>query len=558
MSGLLFIPGIEQADLADEATVQAALASALWFPGSPTSICGIEEPGLLFALSASTALNPYPLALFSDDQDGALWRGTLASSVERQGASWGLFEQATPGDVVGRIKDQSENSLNLIQYSTSLRPKFGSRPVVGIRNLLIYTEDFSNAAWAKLGLTPTATTGPGGASGAWTLTCDAGAGAKHVGQTPTRTAGQAETITYTLRANTHPFVQILDAGDGQAFCNIDLSTGLAGTKGTKATVAIENLGDDWYRCAVTFNATTVKGAARLYFVASSTMGYGSSFTAVGTETVDVYQPQVEDGDEASAYQAVVSAQDVSEAGVESVSYLLFDLYDDALSSAAFPDGLTGQAFVAGDGGCYVTDVTLAPAGTFSIGGTSHNWTGATPGILRAVTGNTGRVLDMAVREGDFTETELDRLVRKYRALGGKGLLVPTGANLFANGAFASDISGVTNPAPTRSTLTWDAGELKMDATAGDGVPPPAAFAITAAAYTPYLVEWDARTTDGATTTGIIFGPFSYSGGLSVAASRKAVVFTTGVVSTFSLYGSVAKTVFFDNVSVRRMIPEEEL
>ena len=146
----------------------------------------------------------------------------------------------------------------------------------------------------------------------------------------------------------------------------------------------------------------------------------------------VSEVQLEVGDTPTDYQIVgPNLFDVTETGIQDVPYAKFDLVDDKLD-ATITDGLTGQAFVAGDGGCYVSDVVIAAAGTFSIGGTTHNWTGAAPGILKAVTNNTGRVMDTMLREGDFTEAEIANLELFYRAQGGKGLLVPSGTELFVS------------------------------------------------------------------------------------------------------------------------------
>lgn len=543
MSGLLFIPGIEQADLADEATVQAALASALWFPGSPTSICGIEEPGLLFALSASTALNPYPLALFSDDQDGALWRGTLASSVFSDVTG---TTPATLGDTVARVNDTSGNGINLSQANSALRPKFGSRPVTGIRNQLTYSEDFSNAVWIKDGtgvasapvVTPNDALAPDGSMTAdrvaLRLNGEVGSGWSWIYQNKIVKAGQTGTISIWVKA-----VAPADVGKIVRLSGVISATPITLTA-------------DWQR--VSFANTDVS-------TATHTFGLRLRGLELTADSVDLYVwgGQVEFSASATDYQKVgTTAQDVTEAGVESVTYVQFDLVDDALPSVAFPDGLAGQAFVAGDGGCYVSDVTIAPAATFSVGGTSHNWTGATPGILRAVTGDTGRVLDMAVREGDFTEAELDRLVRKYRALGGKGLLVP-GPELIPNGDFTDGLTGWTVAASAPHTITVSGGIVTFSA-AADAAPASMSIAPNPAFVSgPYLVEL----TFEAGSSGVLkVLPFGSTSEINIAVAegvwrRVSYWASPGASLTLSRTGAAANALN-SNISVRRLIPEEEL
>jgi len=156
MTGILFIPGIEAGDLSDKAAVDAALAGAIYWPAGTTTLCGIEVPGLLFALSASTALNPYPLALFGEGQSGALWQCTLPASL--RAATDGTGEAAI-GAAIARINDASGNALHLTQANTALRPIQGRRPKTGVRNLMLpRSHNLTKPGWvAGIPTTPATT-----------------------------------------------------------------------------------------------------------------------------------------------------------------------------------------------------------------------------------------------------------------------------------------------------------------------------------------------------------------------------------------------------------------
>jgi len=273
------------------------------------------------------------------------------------------------------------------------------------------------------------------------------------------------------------------------------------------------------------------------------------FTGLGSGTSWRFAAaQIELGDVMTPYQRVTSNFDITETGVESVSYAAFDLVDDALTTGAIAGGLTGQAFVAGDGGCYVSDLAVAAGGTFSIGGTSHNWTGAAPGILRAVTGDTGRVLDAMIREGTFTEDEIARLERYYRALGGKGLLVP-GPELIVNGGFDTDTNW-----NKQGGWTISGGQAHVDSSVGGSTYLRQGTSIPDATYEITL-----------DVTSFTSGILRVAAGIQTGLLQVAGTGTyTGYVTAkeaggVGIYAYASSTVAsIDNISVRRLIPREEL
>lgn len=171
-------------------------------------------------------------------------------------------------------------------------------------NLLLQSQTFISGDWVKTNASVTANTGtaPDGTTTASTLTAAAGSSVKILSQGPTPIASSAYTMSFFLKAGTHNFVQLINAGDAQAFANFDVSTGTVGTAGTKTTASAVSIGSGWYRCVVTFDATsTLSAAFRLYMVASNTAAWAPTFNATGSETVQVWGAQLEQRSSVTAY-----------------------------------------------------------------------------------------------------------------------------------------------------------------------------------------------------------------------------------------------------------------
>jgi hypothetical protein len=168
-------------------------------------------------------------------------------------------------------------------------------------NLLTYTQEFDNAAWAKIALTATAntTTAPDGTSTADTITATAGTSGRNT-NTGGGGSGAALTLSVYAKQGTLGFVQLSHAASGTIFANFNLATGAVGTVGAGATAAIVSAGDGWYRCSITFTPGSA-GASRIGPVTSATAIYAESWTAAGTETIFLWGAQLQTGSTATTY-----------------------------------------------------------------------------------------------------------------------------------------------------------------------------------------------------------------------------------------------------------------
>jgi hypothetical protein len=145
----------------------------------------------------------------------------------------------------------------------------------------------------------------------------------------------------------------------------------------------------------------------------------------------------------------------------------------------------------------------------------------------------------------MTTEELRLLVRRYAAIGAKGLLVP-GADQAVNGAFAADTDW------TKGT-GWSIGSGVATKTAGT----PAALeqAQTIVAATPYLCTADVTRSAGMLTPRFTGG--ATSNGTAVSATGALSSILMGLVgnTTFGFQGGGAFAGTVDNVTLRPLTPE---
>ncbi len=169
------------------------------------------------------------------------------------------------------------------------------------RNLLLYTQEFDNGAWAKGNATVTANAvaAPDG-----TLTADAvlptATTAAHNVQQSGGGSGAALTISTYAKAGSHSFMQLSHGSSSAIYANFNLLTGAVGTVGASATASITPAGDGWYRCAMTFTPGASASIA-IGHITSATAGYRESWAATGTESIYLWGAQLELGSTATSY-----------------------------------------------------------------------------------------------------------------------------------------------------------------------------------------------------------------------------------------------------------------
>ena len=87
-------------------------------------------------------------------------------------------------------------------------------------------------------------------------------------------------------------IQLSDARDGSAFANFNLDTGAVGNSSVY-TASIVDMGNDWYRCKITWNASFDIFAVRVGIVTTATSARVEQFAGNGTDGLYIYGAQLE-------------------------------------------------------------------------------------------------------------------------------------------------------------------------------------------------------------------------------------------------------------------------
>jgi hypothetical protein len=194
-------------------------------------------------------------------------------------------------------------------YNPTTRESLGLLLEQAATNLALYSSDYTNAAWTKTACTITATAdiSPDGTQNASLMVLSTASAFHQCYQQLTLTAA---TYTYSAYVKYYglQFVQIASSGAVNYVCNFDLLNGTAGTpSGSGATASIQNAGNGWYRCSITYT-----GAASAYnhlIIASNslTATFQPTFTGNGFNGYLIWGAQVELAPSATSYIATVAS-----------------------------------------------------------------------------------------------------------------------------------------------------------------------------------------------------------------------------------------------------------
>jgi hypothetical protein len=169
-------------------------------------------------------------------------------------------------------------------------------------NLITYSEQFDNAAWAKTNATVTANTTANPINGALTadtITLAAGTAQKFLAQTLTHSGSFTQSVY--LKAGTHQFVQILISGN-TSFANFDLVNGTSSASGGVATITA--VANGFYRCTLSY---TVASGLNVTFIAVDSLAAIRAEATSSTGNFIAFGFQSETGDIATDYIATTSA-----------------------------------------------------------------------------------------------------------------------------------------------------------------------------------------------------------------------------------------------------------
>jgi len=210
-------------------------------------------------------------------------------------------------------------NVPLIDYSGGGCPTILVQPQR--TNLLLRSQDFDNSIWSKDNVTVTANSiiSPDGTQNADSLIENSSTGYHFIQQTFSSTN---QTYTYSIFAKNISGTRKLVIREGVntgAYGAFDLVNGVV--SGGDATCSIENIGNGWYICRITFNG--LSGTSSIQLSISNSNSF-SSYAGNGTSGFYIFGAQVEAGSYATSYIPTTSsivtrnADVISKTGISSL------------------------------------------------------------------------------------------------------------------------------------------------------------------------------------------------------------------------------------------------
>jgi hypothetical protein len=262
--------------------------------------------------------------------------------------------RSTGATVINSISFRELPGFHATQATLASRPTYAVVPATGRRNLLTFTEQFDNAVWTKFNTTVSATqvVAPDGTTTADPLfetTTTAGHGIYAASGATVN--GQASTVSVYIKPNgrNFAFLRTSDTTGVSDFhgVSVDLVNGTATSAvGSPANISCVSAPNGFFR--VSFSFTAGVASSRLEVITSTDGVYANrSYAGDVTKGLYLWGAQLELGSTATAYQRVGTAFDVTEAGVQSLSYLSFDGIDDFLVTPTITPGVDKVQVFAG-------------------------------------------------------------------------------------------------------------------------------------------------------------------------------------------------------------------
>ena len=228
--------------------------------------------------------------------------------------TFGLVDAATfdgtSGVLAWGAQLQEGSTVNTYVPTTNLpsgAPRFDHDPVTGESlgllieesrtNTLQYSEAFDNAWWSKSNsvITANAVTSPAGDITADRITPNAVTNSFAAYKLLNFTSGDTYTQSIFAKANTYSVIGLEEQTNsgGVKITSFDLSNGTVGVANAAHTVSIEDFGNGWYRCSITYSCTETANDFIAVRVLETINTGSANWTADGASNLYLWGAQLE-------------------------------------------------------------------------------------------------------------------------------------------------------------------------------------------------------------------------------------------------------------------------
>jgi len=160
-----------------------------------------------------------------------------------------------------KVEEVTRNNVPRIDYTGGGCPHILAEPQR--TNLVTYSEDFSNWNNFRSTLTPNETTSPDGTINAYLVEQDYPNTSIHGGlnKSIAVTNGVEYTYSFFVKKKEYSFIELAEAAtsSGNVSTWFDVENGVVGNIGAGSTAQIEDYGNGWYRCSITFTSAFTGG-----------------------------------------------------------------------------------------------------------------------------------------------------------------------------------------------------------------------------------------------------------------------------------------------------------